>query len=386
MKEALLEIKELLLDDADAELLKDEDFFKLLVDKYNMTEEEKNSLMEFVKAETSTIKDEEKTKKEEVFYSDDSVRQYIVEVNKYKLLTQDEEKELFTKLKHLKEEINTLKENNEDYSAQEEEYKQLSDKAIKANLRLVISIAKKYLESNMDFLDLIQEGNIGLMETIDRYDVDKGYKFSTYATWWIRQAITRSIADKSRTIRVPVHLHETFVKINKYKKELEKKGIEKTREEIAQDLNISKEHVLFFEKFCDNPVSLSTPVREEEDSVLLDFIPNEDRSTEEEIFNAVDHRLIMDILDGNVQGLDIKLGKNAKDVLIKRYGLDGADPKTLQEIGNEYKVSRERIRQIQNSAEKKLKGSNKVRTYLGLDPIDHNKEKKKKKKIKTIKI
>ena len=385
MKEALVEIKELLLENNDADLLLNEDYFNTIVSKYNMTDEEKESLLSFVERVSLNISDDEEfEQKETKFYTRDNIKQYLTDIRDYSLLTREEEKELFNKIKTTKEELQELKTGNDESAIQNknEELQELISKAAKSNLRLVVSIAKRYVDSGMSFLDLIQEGNIGLLEAINRYDCEKGFKFSTYATWWIRQAVTRAVADQSRTIRIPVHLHERFMKIHHYKKELEKAGITCTSNDLARDLKVPLESVLFYEKYFDQPISLSTPIGECEDSILEEFIPSEEKTTEEEVFDKLDHDLVDKLLSGKVKGINLKLDKRTKNILTKRYGLDGNEPQSLQSIGDELHLTKERVRQIQAKAERKFRESNKVRRYLGIEeiPVPTTKTKRKKKK------
>ena len=266
---------------------------------------------------------------------DDSVKMYLKDIGKVPLLKADEEQELAQKM------------SEGDPLAKQ--------KLSEANLRLVVSIAKRYVGRGMHFLDLIQEGNMGLMKAVEKFDYTKGFKFSTYATWWIRQAITRAIADQARTIRIPVHMVET---INKYlratRQLLQKYGREATIDEIAEELNISPDRVSEIQKIAQEPVSLETPIGEEEDSHLGDFI--EDVNSEAPSDTAESNILrsqLMKVLD--------TLTPREEKVLRMRYGLDDNRPKTLEEVGKEFNVTRERIRQIEAKALRKLRHPNRTK-------------------------
>lgn len=272
---------------------------------------------------------------------DDPVRMYLKEIGKVPLLSADEEIELAKRMEQ----------------GDEEAKKRLCE----ANLRLVVSIAKRYVGRGMLFLDLIQEGNLGLIKAVDKFDYTKGYKFSTYATWWIRQAITRSIADQARTIRIPVHMVETINRLIRVSRQLlQTYGREPSPEEIAEEMNISVEKVREIQKIAQEPVSLETPIGEEEDSHLGDFIPDEDvpAPAEAAAFSMLKEQLI-EVLD--------TLTEREQKVLKLRFGLEDGRARTLEEVGKEFDVTRERIRQIEAKALRKLRHpsrSKKLKDYL----------------------
>ena len=272
---------------------------------------------------------------------DDPVRMYLKEIGKVPLLTAEEEIEIAKQLE-----------------AGDEAAKQ---KLAEANLRLVVSIAKRYVGRGMLFLDLIQEGNLGLIKAVEKFDYRKGFKFSTYATWWIRQAITRAIADQARTIRIPVHMVETINKLIRVSRQLlQEYGREPTPEEIAKEMGISEAKVREIIKIAQEPVSLETPIGEEEDSHLGDFIPDEDAPAPAEAASfALMKEQLMDVLD--------TLTPREEKVLRLRFGLDDGHQRTLEEVGKEFNVTRERIRQIEAKALRKLRHpsrSKKLRDYL----------------------
>ena len=272
---------------------------------------------------------------------DDHVKMYLKEIGKVDLLSADEETELARRMAE----------------GDEEAKKKLAE----ANLRLVVSIAKRYVGRGMLFLDLIQEGNLGLIRAVDKFDYTKGYKFSTYATWWIRQAITRAIADQARTIRIPVHMVETINKLVRVSRQLvQELGREPTPEELAQGLNMSVEKVREISKISQEPVSLETPIGEEEDSHLGDFIPDDDAPAPSE---AASYVLLKEQL---VDVLKTLTPREAK-VLKLRFGLIDGRQRTLEEVGKEFKVTRERIRQIEAKALRKLRHpsrSKKLKDFL----------------------
>ncbi len=272
---------------------------------------------------------------------DDPVRMYLKEIGKVDLLTADEEVELAKRMEQ------------GDMSAKRE--------LVEANLRLVVSIAKKYVGRGMLFLDLIQEGNMGLMKAVEKFDYTKGYKFSTYATWWIRQAITRSIADQARTIRIPVHMVETINKLMRVSRQLlQEKGREPTPEEIGEEMDLSAGKVREIMKIAQEPVSLETPIGEEEDSHLGDFIEDEDAPAPA---SAASYILLKEQLDDVLDTLTDR----EKRVLELRFGIEDGRPRTLEEVGKEFGVTRERIRQIEAKALRKLRHpsrSKKLKDYL----------------------
>ena len=272
---------------------------------------------------------------------DDPVRMYLKEMGKISLLTADQEVEIATRIA------------NGDESARE--------KLAEANLRLVVSIAKRYVGRGMLFLDLIQEGNLGLIKAVEKFDYTKGYKFSTYATWWIRQAITRAIADQARTIRIPVHMVETINKLSRVKRQLlQELGRDPQPDEIAAEMGVSPEKVREIMKIAQDPVSLETPIGEEEDSHLGDFIPDDDVPAPAEAATAtLLKEQLMDVLN--------TLTPREEKVLRLRFGIDDGHQRTLEEVGKEFNVTRERIRQIEAKALRKLRHpsrSRKLRDFL----------------------
>ncbi|NLI38430.1 MAG: RNA polymerase sigma factor RpoD [Clostridiaceae bacterium] len=272
---------------------------------------------------------------------DDPVRMYLKEIGKVPLLQGDEEIELAKRMEQ----------------GDEEAKKRLAE----ANLRLVVSIAKRYVGRGMLFLDLIQEGNLGLIKAVEKFDYRKGFKFSTYATWWIRQAITRAIADQARTIRIPVHMVETINKLIRVSRQLlQELGRDPTPEEIAKEMGMSEDKVRDIMKISQEPVSLETPIGEEEDSHLGDFIPDDDAPApaESAAFTLLKEQLI-DVLD--------TLTPREEKVLRLRFGLDDGRARTLEEVGREFNVTRERIRQIEAKALRKLRHpsrSKKLKDFL----------------------
>lgn len=272
---------------------------------------------------------------------DDPVKMYLKEIGKISLLTAEEEVELAQRME------------NGDVFAKR--------RLAEANLRLVVSIAKRYVGRGMQFLDLIQEGNLGLMKAVEKFDYTRGFKFSTYATWWIRQAITRAIADQARTIRIPVHMVETINKLVRIERQLiQALGRDPTNEEIAKEMGIDVEKVREVRKIAQEPVSLETPIGEEEDSHLGDFIEDETAVAPDE---AANFTMLREQLDEILSTLNHRERK----VLELRFGLTDGTPRTLEEVGKEFNVTRERIRQIEAKALRKLKHpsrSQKLRDFL----------------------
>ena len=272
---------------------------------------------------------------------DDPVRMYLREIGKIPLLSFDEEAELAKRV----------------MEGDEEAKQKLSE----SNLRLVVSIAKKYVGRGMLFLDLIQEGNMGLIKAVEKFDYTKGYKFSTYATWWIRQAITRAIADQARTIRIPVHMVETINKLIRTSRHLlQQLGREPTPEEIAEEMELPLEKVMEIQKIAQDPVSLETPIGEEDDSHLGDFIQDEDSPAPQD---SAAYTLLREQLEDVMNTLTPREAK----VLKLRFGLEDGRPRTLEEVGKEFMVTRERIRQIEAKALRKLRHpsrSKKLRDYM----------------------
>ena len=311
------------------------------------------------------------------FGIDDPVRMYLKEIGKVNLLTPDEEIQLAQDMgagdaaREQLAEIEKARKNGEEVSLAQEEEKELKrairkgeaakQRLAEANLRLVVSIAKRYVGRGMLFLDLIQEGNLGLIKAVEKFDYTKGYKFSTYATWWIRQAITRAIADQARTIRIPVHMVETINKVIRVSRQLlQELGHDPTPEEISEEMNMPVDKVREILKIAQEPVSLETPIGEEEDSHLGDFIPDEDASEPSEAasYTLLKEQLI-DVLD--------TLTPREEKVLKLRFGLEDGRTRTLEEVGKEFNVTRERIRQIEAKALRKLRHpsrSKKLKDFL----------------------
>ena len=307
-----------------------------ILDDIDMPEiEELNEIEEVTEEEMADVKVDDS------YSTDDPVRMFLKEIGKVPLLTAEEEVELAIRM-----------------SQGDEEAKR---RMTEANLRLVVSIAKRYVGRGMLFLDLIQEGNLGLIKAVEKFDYTKGYKFSTYATWWIRQAITRAIADQARTIRIPVHMVETINKVIRVSRQLlQELGHDPSAEEIAAEMGMPVEKVREILKIAQEPVSLETPIGEEEDSHLGDFIPDEDASEPSEAasFSLLKEQL-MEVLD--------TLTPREKKVLELRFGIEDGRTRTLEEVGKEFNVTRERIRQIEAKALRKLRHpsrSKKLRDFL----------------------
>ena len=276
---------------------------------------------------------------------DDPVRMYLKEIGRVPLLSADEEIVLAKQIEAGAEEDATYKEIQLSKMAKK--------KLVDANLRLVVSIAKRYVGRGMLFLDLIQEGNLGLIKAVDKFDYTKGYKFSTYATWWIRQAITRAIADQARTIRIPVHMVETINKLIRISRQLlQDKGREPTPEEIAEGMGITAERVREIQKIAQEPVSLETPIGEEEDSHLGDFIEDQDAVAPDDAASYI-------LLQEQIEDVFTCLTDREQQVLILRFGLKDGKPRTLEEVGQHFNVTRERIRQIEGKALTKLRNRGK---------------------------
>ncbi|WP_088240008.1 RNA polymerase sigma factor RpoD [Calothrix rhizosoleniae] len=304
-------------------------------------------------------------------YTEDSIRLYLQEIGRIRLLRADEEIELARKIADLLE-MERVYDRLYDQLAREPKHsewaeavqiplpqfryrlhvgRRAKDKMVQSNLRLVVSIAKKYMNRGLSFQDLIQEGSLGLIRAAEKFDHEKGYKFSTYATWWIRQAITRAIADQSRTIRLPVHLYETISRIKKTTKLLSQEmGRKPTEEEIATRMEMTIEKLRFIAKSAQLPISLETPIGKEEDSRLGDFIESDGETPEDQVSKNLLREDLEKVLDS--------LSPRERDVLRLRYGLDDGRMKTLEEIGQIFNVTRERIRQIEAKALRKLRHPN----------------------------
>ena len=266
---------------------------------------------------------------------------YLREIGKVPLLTPEEEQELAKRIAQGDQEA--------------------AKKMTEANLRLVVSIAKRYVGRGMQLLDLIQEGNLGLLQAVEKYDFTKGFKFSTYATWWVRQAITRALADQARTIRIPVHMVETMNKLTQCSRKLQQElGREPTVEELSKAMRLTPERINEIRQMCMEPVSLESPVGEEDDSHLGDFIEdNTGSQPADAVSQAMLRQQLMEILD--------TLSEREAKVLRLRYGLDDGRPRTLEEVGKEFNVTRERVRQIEAKALRKIRNpnrSNKLRDFL----------------------
>ncbi len=318
-------------------------------EKVDLTPEQIEDIMDFFTDNDIEILDTDKDAEEEVIdlstpdevSVDDPVRMYLKEIGRIDLLSGEEEVELAIRM--------------------EQGDEAAKRKLCEANLRLVVSIAKRYVGRGMSFLDLIQEGNLGLIKAVEKFDYTKGFKFSTYATWWIRQAITRAIADQARTIRIPVHMVETINKLVRIQRQLlQKLGREPFPEEIAKEMDITEERVREIMKIAQEPVSLETPIGEEEDSHLGDFIEDEDALAPAD---SASYILLKEQLEEVLESLTDR----EKKVLRLRFGLDDGKARTLEEVGKQFGVTRERIRQIEAKALRKLRHpsrSKKLKDYL----------------------
>lgn len=270
---------------------------------------------------------------------DDSIQMYLKEIGKVPLLTPDEEKEVATKVAEGSEEA--------------------AKKLVEANLRLVVSIAKKYVGRGLTFLDLIEEGNLGLIKAVEKFDVTKGYKFSTYATWWIRQSVTRAIADQARTIRVPVHMVETINKLIRVKNKLvQDLGREPTVSELSEKMELDEEKVRQIMVYSVEPVSLEVPIGEDEDSTLGEFVADEEELLPE------DHAMNNNLRDKLLEMIS-SFSDRERDVIMLRFGFYDGKPRTLEEVGQKYGVTRERIRQIESKVLRKLKHPARIKELEG---------------------
>ena len=292
----------------------------------------------------STSDNMERILEQEGLAIDDPVRMYLKEIGRVPLLTSDRERELAEIMSG---------------ESSEEEKSRAKRELVEANLRLVVSIAKRYVGKGMFFLDLIQEGNLGLMKAVDKFDYNRGYKFSTYATWWIRQAITRAIADQARTIRIPVHMVETIHKVSRYSRQmLQELGREATADEIGEKMGMSAEKVREIMKIAQDPVSLETPIGEEEDSHLGDFIPDEDTPAPSD---AAASTILREVIEKELHTLTPR----EEHVIKLRFGLYDGRTRTLEEVGKEFDITRERIRQIEAKALRKLRHPSRARHLRG---------------------
>lgn len=310
-------------------------------DKEILSENQMDAIFELMISESDTVDDVEGIDLEAPFPVEDPVRMYLKEIGKVPLLTAAEEIDLAKRV-----------EEGEEYAKQ---------KLCEANLRLVVSIAKKYVGRGSALLDLIQEGNRGLIKAVDKFDWTRGYKFSTYATWWIRQAITRSIADQARIIRIPVHMVEMINKTHRVSRQLlQEEGREPTPDEIAEEMGISEAKVREILKIAQEPISLEKPIGEEDDSLLVDFIPDEYAVAP---YEAAASSMLKEHLDDVLETLT----EREQKVLKLRFGLEDGRARTLEEVGKQFDVTRERIRQIEAKALRKLRHpsrSKKLKDYI----------------------
>ena len=362
-KETSIDLEEIIekgkqgkLSDSDLEIVEEEmDFDIESIDKFydaiedggplpeDISSTEMNEIEHEVEA-FGTSENMEKILEQEGLLIDDPVRMYLKEIGKVPLLTSDRERELAEIMSGDFDEATKQKAKSE---------------LVEANLRLVVSIAKRYVGKGMFFLDLIQEGNLGLMKAVDKFDYNRGYKFSTYATWWIRQAITRAIADQARTIRIPVHMVETIHKVSRYSRQmLQELGREATADEIGEKMGMSAEKVREIMKIAQDPVSLETPIGEEEDSHLGDFIPDEDTPAPSD---AAASTILREVIERELHTLTPR----EEHVIKLRFGLYDGRTRTLEEVGKEFDITRERIRQIEAKALRKLRHPSRARHLRG---------------------
>ena len=331
------------------------DFNEEVDDSFDFMDEEESAelVKEAEEAEAEAEEDTPVPDLDNTISIDDPVKMYLKEIGALPLLTSEEEIVL----------AKTVEAGMRADAAPEEKEAALDAKKELAdrNLRLVVSIAKKYLGRGLQFLDLIQEGNLGLLKAVDKFDYTKGYKFSTYATWWIRQAITRAIADQARTIRVPVHMVETINKLNRISRQLlQENGREATNEELAKAMGVSLAKVREVKKIAQDPISLETPIGEKEDSHLGDFIPDNEATAPDDAAGSI-------LLREQIEELLTGLTERERQVLELRFGLKDGKTRTLEEVGKYFDVTRERIRQIESKALRKLRHpsrSKKLRDFL----------------------
>ncbi|MBE9036314.1 RNA polymerase sigma factor RpoD [Nostoc sp. B(2019)] len=357
-----LELEELLIEDEEDLLITDDGEIDEFLEPQSDEDDAKSG---------KAAKSRRRTQSKKKHYTEDSIRLYLQEIGRIRLLRADEEIELARKIADLLE-LERVRERlceQLERDPQDSEWaeavqlplpafryrlhvgRRAKDKMVQSNLRLVVSIAKKYMNRGLSFQDLIQEGSLGLIRAAEKFDHEKGYKFSTYATWWIRQAITRAIADQSRTIRLPVHLYETISRIKKTTKLLSQEmGRKPTEEEIATRMEMTIEKLRFIAKSAQLPISLETPIGKEEDSRLGDFIESDGETPEDQVSKNLLREDLEKVLDS--------LSPRERDVLRLRYGLDDGRMKTLEEIGQIFNVTRERIRQIEAKALRKLRHPN----------------------------
>ncbi len=325
----------------------EEKYFEDLESTGPMPEEISNSEMSEIESEVEGYgsgENMEKLLEQEGVTIDDPVRMYLKEIGRVPLLTPERERAL---AEIMCSDNNDVKKEN------------AKRELVEANLRLVVSIAKRYVGKGMFFLDLIQEGNLGLMKAVDKFDYNRGYKFSTYATWWIRQAITRAIADQARTIRIPVHMVETIHKVSRYSRQmLQELGREPTADEVGEKMGMSAEKVREIMKIAQDPVSLETPIGEEEDSHLGDFIPDEDTPAPSD---AAATTILREVIERELHTLTPR----EEHVIKLRFGLYDGRTRTLEEVGKEFDITRERIRQIEAKALRKLRHPSRARHLRG---------------------